>query len=288
MATAAACSPQTMKSSMSHAAGRAEGKLGVSAMVVETRQSFSYRGERHFPMQSVYKLPIAIAVLHRIEDGKLELDRIVHVLPEDLIPPAGHSPLRDQHPKGGDFTVEDLLRQAIIDSDGSASDVLLRVLGGTRAVRSFMKAAQIKHIHVKHTEAQIIDDTHAQYDDSARPDAMVDLLARLQEGKLLNAANTERLLRWMRESDTGRDRIRAKLPSGTVVADKTGSSGTFNGLTPATNDVGLVTLPNGNQIAIAIFLSDAKANGPTRSAVIADAAREVWDCWADTLPEEQR
>jgi beta-lactamase class A len=287
MTTATACSPEDVTKAVRSAAHAANGKIGVSAMVVESRQSFSYHGRRHFPMQSVYKLPIAIAALHRVEEGKLKLDQSVQVQPEDLIPPAGHSPLRDKHPKGGEFTVEDLLKRAIVDSDGSASDVLLRVLGGTRDVRRSMKQDEIRKIHVRHTEAQLIDDTHAQYADSTEPEAMVELLARLQQGKLLNPASTALLLGWMKQTETGHDRIRAKLPAGTEVADKTGSSGTNQGLTPATNDVGLITLPNGQHLAIAIFLSDAKANTAQRNAAIADVASQIWKCWSNRSGESR-
>jgi beta-lactamase class A len=287
LATAAACSPNVLRKDAASAAHEAQGKLGVSAHILEAQQSFSFHGGHGFPMQSVYKLPIAITTLHRVEDGRLKLDQVVQVRPEELIPPAGHSPLRDRHPKGGDFTLQDLLQRAIVDSDGSASDVLLRVLGGTKEVRHYMKDAGIKQVHVKHTEAQIIDDTHAQYADSAEPDAMVDLLARVQQGKLLNAAHTSLLLGWMKQTETGRDRIRAKLPAGTEVADKTGSSGTHEGITPATNDVGIVTLPNGQHLAMAIFLSDAKANTTTRNAVIADIAHEIWECWSIPIGEHE-
>ena len=287
MATSAACTSQALTDQIKAAARPARGKVGVSARVLETNQFTAFHGGRSFPMQSVYKLPIAIAVLHRIEESKLQLDQGVKVEPEDLIPAAGHSPLRDKHPKGGEFTLEELLRRSIVDSDGSASDVLLRLLGGPREVRRYLKQAEVKQIHVVHTEAQLIDTTHAQYADSAKPDAMVELLGRLQEGKLLNEGNTQRLLGWMKETATGRERLRAKLPAGTIVADKTGSSGTYDGLTPATNDVGLITLPNGHHLAVAIFLSDSKAGVTTRNAMIANMARELWDCWADTGAESQ-
>jgi beta-lactamase class A len=279
-ATAAACSPNALRSDSASAAHQAQAKLGVSARILETQQSFAFHGRHGFPMQSVYKLPIVIAALHQVEERRLKLEKEVRVRPEDLIPPAGHSPLRDHHPKGGEFALEDLLKRAIVDSDGSASDVVLRVLGGAKEVRRYLKEAGIKQIYVKHTEAQIIDDTHAQYADSAEPEAMVELLARVQQGKLLNAAHTSLLLGWMKQTDTGRDRIRAKFPAGTEIADKTGSSGTREGLTPATNDVGIVTLPNSQHLAMAIFLSDSKANASTRNAVIANLAHEIWECWS--------
>jgi beta-lactamase class A len=269
-----------MKTDIEKVARDAHGKLGVSA-TVDGEARFAFHGGRHFPMQSVYKLPIAMAVLHAVEEGQLELNRTVHVQPEQLIPPAGHSPLRDKHPEGGEFTVEDLLHRAIVDSDGSASDVLLRVIGGPKTVQRFLKERALKGTHVKHTEAQIIDDSKAQYEDSATPEGMTSLLTRLQQGQLLNADNTKRLLAWMRETETGRDRIRAKLPPGTVVEDKTGSAGTFEGLTAATNDVALISLPSGKTMAIAVFLSDSKANNSTRDGAIANVAKEMWECFTE-------
>lgn len=279
MATATACSPKALTADAKHAAHTAQGRVGVSATVLESHLLFSYHGGRNFPMQSVYKLPIAISALHRVEDGKLKLDQLVKVEESDLIPPAGHSPLRDKHRKGGEFTLEDLLRRAIVDSDGSASDVLLRLVGGTREVRRYLKEAGLKSIRVMHTEAQLIDDTQAQYQDSTKPDTAVELLIELQQGKLLNESNTALLLGWMRGTDTGHDRIRAKLPAGTVVADKTGSSGSYDRLTPATNDIGLVTFPDGRHMAIAIFVTDSKANTAIRNGTIAGIAEEIWDCW---------
>jgi beta-lactamase class A len=62
-----------------------------------------------------------------------------------------------------------------------------------------------------------------------------------------------------------------------VVAHKTGTSGTSAGLTRATNDIGLVTLPNGRHMAIAVFVSDSPADTDTREAVIARIARAAWD-----------
>jgi beta-lactamase class A len=174
-----------------------------------------------------------------------------------------------------------LLKRSIVDSDGSASDAVMHLLGGPREVRRYMKQAEIKQIHVEHTEMQLIDNNHFQYDDWAKPDGIVNLLVRLQAGKLLNETDTALLLGWMRETTTGADRIRAMLPKETEVADKTGTSGMNDGIAPATNDVGLVTLPTGQHLAIAIFLSDAKGDTKARNAAIAGVAREVWDCWTE-------
>lgn len=120
-----------------------------------------------------------------------------------------------------------------------------------------------------------------QYRNWATPDAMVGLLRVLQEGKGLSAglsASSRRLLLGlMTASKTGPGRIKGLLPEGTVVAHKTGSSGTVHGLTRATNDVGLVTLPDGKHLAVVVFVSDTKAGEATRDAVIAKIARAAWN-----------
>ncbi len=84
----------------------------------------------------------------------------------------------------------------------------------------------------------------------------------------------------MTESTTGAKPFERFLPKRTVVAHKTGTSGTQNGITAATNDIGVITLPNGNHIAIAVFVSDSSADEKTREAVIARIAKAVWDRWA--------
>ena len=63
------------------------------------------------------------------------------------------------------------------------------------------------------------------------------------------------------------------------MAHKTGTSDTIDGVTTATNDVGIITLPNGQHLAIAVFVSTTKADEKTREDVIAKIARAATDCW---------
>jgi len=83
----------------------------------------------------------------------------------------------------------------------------------------------------------------------------------------------------MAESNPGSKGLQGLLPNGTVVAHKTGTSGTQNGITAATNDIGIITLPNGKHFAIAVFVSDSPADEKVREAVIAKIAKAVWDRW---------
>jgi beta-lactamase class A len=171
-----------------------------------------------------------------------------------------------------------LARAAIVESDGSASDVLLRLVK-PRHVRKYLHNLGVKGIKIENTEKEMAPDDKVQYDNWATPRGAVTLLQKLQAGEGLSASKRDLLLGWMIETRTGSQRIRALIPREVQVADKTGSSGTEHGVTAATNDIGLIQLPNGNHLAVAVFVSNSPADADVREAVIAQIARAAWE-WA--------
>lgn len=256
----------------------ARGRVGVAAEVVETGERVALRGAEPFPMQSVYKFPIAMAVLAQVDHGRLRLDQPVRVEKSDFVTPRQHSPIRDQHPEGGfSLLLRELLRYAVSESDGTASDVVLRLCGGAGRVRSWLHSLGIDKIRVMDTELAIGSAHGVQYRNSATPREAVRLLKAFQQGKGLSPASRGLLMQWMTETPTGLKRLKGRLPAGTVVTHKTGSSGTRDGVAAATNDIGLVTLPDGRHLAIAVFVADSAAPEDVREDVIARLARAVWD-----------
>jgi beta-lactamase class A len=258
------------------------GRVGAFATIVEAGSERAGLNEsERFPMQSVYKLPIAMAVLDQVERGTLALDRAVTLAAEDMAPSALHSPLRDRHPRGGiDLTIRALIRAAVADSDGTASDALLRAAGGGERVTEYLRRAGITDMAVATTEVEMSRDPMAQYRNYSTPQAAVALLTALFTGRTLSPASRRLLLDDMIASTPGRNRLKGRLPRGTVVAHKTGTDGTRGGMTRATNDIGIVTLPDGRHMAIAVFVKDSTAAAATREGVIARIARAAWDRWA--------
>lgn len=261
-------------------AQRAGGKVGMYAEVLETGDTAGYHATDRFPMQSVYKFPIAMAILDKVDQGKWSLNDSILVLPGDILQ-AGHSPIREQHPNGNvKLTLSELLRYNVSESDGTACDVLLRLLGGPKKVKKYLHHIGVKHIAVTNTENQIQTSWPVQYKNHATPVAMGKLLRVLYTKPVLSEQSKNALLQWMIQSSPGAKRIKGLLPEGTIVAHKTGTSGTnAAGITAATNDVGIVTLPNGHHLVLAVFVSDSPADSTTREAVIAGIAKAVWDTW---------
>ncbi|PSB27299.1 serine hydrolase [Chlorogloea sp. CCALA 695] len=255
----------------------AQGRVGMTATVLETGESVSLNGNQRFPMRSVYKFPIAMAVLAQVDQGKLKLDRQIRVEASDIVQ---GSRILDRNSLGVELSLTELLKYMVSESDNTACDVLLRLVGGSKIVTQYLRGLSVNDIIVANTEKELGQDTAVQYRNYATPDAIVVLLRTFHEGQGLSKSSQALLRRLMTETSTGLNRIKGLLPEGTVVAHKTGTSSTVNKVTAATNDVGLVTLPNSRHLAISVFVSDSMADDTTREEVIAKVARAAWDEWS--------
>jgi len=267
---------EELRKQIEQIAAAAKGRVGVAAEVLETGQAISLSPHEHFPMQSVYKLPIGMAVLAQVDNGKLTLDQLVRVEKSDFVHSGQRSPIRDKNPNGVELSLRELLRYAVSESDGTASDVLLKLVG-VDAVTRYLNELGINEIIIANSEKEIGQDWETQYRNWASPAASIQLLRSLQERRGISEASQQLLFKFMIETPTSPTRLKGLLPKTAVVAHKTGSSGGNNGITAATNDIGIVTLPNGRHLAIAVYVSDSPADLVTREKVIAQIAKAIWD-----------
>jgi beta-lactamase class A len=260
-------------------AAAAKGRVGVAAEVLETGESISLDPHGQYPMQSVYKLPIAMAVMTQVDNGKLPLGQRVRVEQSDFVRIGQHSPIRDRNPNGVELSVSELLRFSVSESDGTAPDVLLRLVG-IEVVTKYLNELGINELIVANTEKEIGRDWETQYRNWASPHGALQLLRSLHERRGLSEQSQQLLLKFMTETPTGPKRLKALLPKTAVVAHKTGTGGTKDGIASATNDIGLIPLPNGRHLAIAVFVSDSKVDLETRERVIAQIAKAIWDAYS--------
>ena len=270
----------TLKRHFENIADTIKGNIGISVLHIETGESTSFHGDKKFPMQSVYKFPIAMVMLHEIDNGKFSLGDNIEINKSEYIPKAGHSPIRDKYPNGTNLTIKEILEYNISQSDGTACDVLLRLLRGTEKVQKSIHDLGVKNIAISTTEmVQVANDT-IQYQNWSTPNAMNQLLEIFYNGAYLSKKNQDLLLTIMSISNNWFDRrIKGLLPKETKLAHKTGTAGTYDGLTRATNDVGIITLPDGSHLAISIFISDSYDSQKKREMTIARAAKEAYDYW---------
>jgi beta-lactamase class A len=288
-------------------AGLRRARIGVAVKDLATGASWSYRGGERFPMQSVFKLPLGMAVLRAVDRGELRLDQTLHVRRQDLSVPV--STLNEEVGRAGkSYSVRRLLELAIGTSDNSAADVLMRRFGGPRRLTAELAGAGIRGIRVDRYERELQPEVTGigKYRpslateegfvaalnavprarrvaaterylrdprDTATPRGMMDYLGRLQAGEFLRPATQAVLMRIAIETRTGQNRLKAGLPRGTVLAHKTGTGRTIEGRASATNDVGVATLPGGRKLVLVAFVAGAAASEAQRERAIADFAR---------------
>jgi beta-lactamase class A len=271
---------QPLRQQIAAIAGNISGKVGVYAEILETKDTVSFNRDLRFPMQSVYKFPIAMAMLHAVDQHRFRLDQLIHVTKADFIDARGISPMRDKHPEGNfDIALSELLDYNVRSSDGSACDVLLRLLGGTAKANAYVRSIGVKDVTIAITEKVQVPNESIQYQNWSTPAGMNQLLKIFYQQPVLSDSSHRYLLHLLTTSGPGARRLKALLPAGTVIAHKTGTSGTTNGITPATNDVGIITMPDGQHLAITVFVSDAKNSEAEREGAIAKIAKAVYDHW---------
>ena len=258
-------------------AADAHGTVSVSCSLPGSSLNCDLEPHSHPPMQSVFKLPLAVCALHQIEQGKFSLDQPIRFLPSDLFPQGTFSPLQDKYPSANvDVPLRELLRLAASLSDNAAADIVLRLVGGPSAVHAYVKSIGVEGFHLEDGEHGLHRDPAAQYRNWFEPAGAVQFLRTLSDNSPLSPEHTELLLTWMKDSPTGPNRLKGALPSGTAVMHKTGTSGSQAGKTPATNDVGLIVLPDGRRLAIAVFVTDSSADSATIESVIAHFAAATY------------
>jgi beta-lactamase class A len=287
-------------------ATRAEpGVLGFSLMNLESGQSWTWNGERPFPMQSVFKMPVGAAMLAEVDAGRLALDAPISIGAKDLSPP--RSPIADAWPSRTVYSAEELLVAAVSDSDNTAADVLMKRIGGPGAVSGWLQAQKIEEVRVDRYERELqpealglasfrpawkgaaFDAALAQVPmaerraaadaylrdprDTATPRGMMVFLSRLDAGELLSPASTRRLIGIMARSPRGPERLKAGFPKDALFAHKIGTGSSFGGKTSAYNDVGIFTLADKRSYAITAFLTASTADERGRAALLADLGR---------------
>jgi beta-lactamase class A len=282
------------------------GVLNLAVMSLDVSSVWCADSNSLFPMQDLFMAPLAAAALAEVDAGRLHLNDKLRIGPEDLSPPPSRLNLAGK--PFLDVPVADLIALAVQQNDNTAADSLMRRIGGPGAVTAWLRAHDIQAMRVDRYEREIQpaifgvesfrpawkDDAAwaaarssvspearemataaylADIRDTTTAPAAVNFLARLASGALLSRPSTTLLLRLMTDSTTAPGRLRAGLPAGATLAHMSGSSATDLGLTPVTNDIGLVNLADGRRFAIAVLLAGSAATGPQRDGLIADCAR---------------
>ncbi len=285
---------------------RTTGRLGVG--VSWQNQTVFLNPNDRFSLQSVMKLIVVAAAFDASDRKGARLQESVTLYPKDRS--LYVQPIAKQITAAGfQTTVIDLAARAVIQSDSTAADFLFVRVGGSEAISEFLRRARIEGLRVDRDERQLqteimgiswksefadpreldraiaaipVETRNRAFSaylgdprDTGTPRGMITFLQALDSGQLLTPGSSAALLAIMARTSTFPDRLKAGVPSTWTVAHKTGTSGQWQGITAATNDVGFLIAPNGERIAIAVFVADSPENSTARARIIADVAEAV-------------
>lgn len=305
-ASAGSLQKEPLRSDLAKLTSGFDGRVGICAQ--DKSGVVCVNGDQRFSLQSVMKLIVGVAVMDAVDQGKMKLDDAVLIHREDLslyVQPIA----KLVGDKGYTTTIGDLVRRGIVDSDSAAADILVAKLGGPKAVQAFLNRKHVSGLRLdrdeRHLQTEIsglewrtefIDPAALERARAAVPDArrteayqkyqadvrdtatargMAAFLFSLAEGKLVSPASSAHLLQVMTQTVTSPDRLKAGVSGGWSLGHKTGTSGSWKGLTAATNDVGILTAPDGAHVAIAVLIGDSRETSARRAEVTAAAARTV-------------
>ncbi|MDM1063918.1 class A beta-lactamase [Empedobacter falsenii] len=252
--------------------------VGVSIIETNNKKIVDINGNNLYSMLSTVKFPIALTVLKKVEEGKLQMEQKIFIKKEELLENTW-SPYKEKFPEGNThITLEEAMKWMISYSDNNLTDIILRLIGGPKEVEQYFPS---KNLIVKNNEEEMHENWDAQFVNKITPNEATKLLRKFYKGKILNKTNTTWLYNAMINNTTGGNRIKAKLPKDIKVAHRTGTSFTNDkGMTGAINDFGIIELPNKKKIIICVLINDTYENFKKSEDIIADIAKTTYEYYS--------
>jgi beta-lactamase class A len=246
---------------------RIGGRTGVAALDTGNGKRLDYRAEKRFPMCSTFKFVAAAAVLKRVDEKQEKLERFVHYDAKEIL---DYAPVTKEHIKDSGITLGALCEAAIEQSDNTAGNLLLVAIGGPVGLTNFARGLgdQITRLHRKEPDlnSAIAGDDR----DTTTPRSMLADMTRLLTGDVLSQLSRRRLEDWLQGNKTGAAMIRAGVPTGWIIGDKTG-----HGANGATNDIAIMRPPDRAPILLVIYSVGSRATANDRGEAISETAKIV-------------
>lgn len=247
---------------------RSGGRLGVAVIDTRSSRQSGWRVDERFPMCSTFKLVAAAAVLRRVDRGTERLDRRMVVRHHDIIT---YSPVTKERIGRAGISIAELCEAAVTLSDNTAANLILKSLGGPRAITAFARSLGDDATRLDRIEPDLNSAIPGDRRDTTTPAAMARTVRALALGDALSATSRAQLVAWMRGCKTGDTRLRAGLPEGWICGDKTGT-----GVRGTSNDIGVLWPPEQRApLVVTAYLTGSTGDAKKRDAILADVARAV-------------
>ncbi|MDT3496016.1 class A beta-lactamase [Bacillus toyonensis] len=241
-----------------------DAKLGIYALDTGTNQTVAYHSDDRFAFASTSK---SLAVGALLRKNSLEaLDQKITYTHEDL---SNYNPITEKHVDTG-MTLKELADASVRYSDSTAHNLILKQLGGPSAFEKILREMGDTVTTSERFEPELNEVYPGETHDTSTPEAIAKTLQSFTLGTALPIEKRELLVDWMKRNTTGDKLIRAGVPKGWEVADKTGA-GSYG----TRNDIAIIWPPNKKPIVLAILSNHDKEDAKYDDKLIADATKVV-------------
>ncbi|WAA65603.1 class A beta-lactamase [Microbacterium oxydans] len=244
-----------------------DARIGVSAFDTGTGQTVSYGADDRFGFASSFKAFVAGGFLLAVPVA--ERDTVVTWTQED-IDAAGYSPITSEHISDG-LTLSQLAEAAVRASDNTATNIILRRIGGPAGLQEILRQAGDNTSQIVNYEPDLNIIEPGSTDDTTTPAAFAAGIGAFLTGTVLAASDKAMLMEWMSGNPSGDPLIRAGAPEGWTVADKSG------GAYGIRNDIAIITPPDREPIILTILTLKNAPDAEYENATVADTAKVVLD-----------
>jgi len=241
------------------------GRIGLYAENLRTGAKLAWRAHERFVMCSTFKASLATLVLRRVDRGKDRLDQMIHYGPADL---QEYAPVARQNLAKGAMSVGEMCEAAVEISDNTCANLVLARVGGPAALTAFWRTTGDTVSRLDHDEPVLNRTPPGRPEDTTTPAAMAGNLRRYVLGQVLSPASRERLTGWLLNCQTGDNRLRAGLPKGWRIGNKTGNNGK-----DAAGDIAVVWPPSGGPLLICAYTRGGSPTPDRIETVFAEIGR---------------
>lgn len=243
------------------------GRIGVALVKADGQILLQHRANARFAMCSTFKAPLAMALFAAHDAGRVDRLAPVMVHRDDLVPDAPFAEKRVQDDRATSLT--ELAQHAVLVSDNAAANIVLRAIGGPEAFTRFVRTKSDTTTRLDRTEPALNENGVGDPRDTTSPLAMAELMRKLLLLPSRDIVHAHLLTDWMEDVTTGFKRIRAGLPGGWKVGDKTG---TAPPPAAAYNDIAIITPPGRAPFILTVYLDRPEVSAEQADAAIARIA----------------
>ena len=246
---------------------RLDARIGLAVLDTETGTRWEHNGTDRFPLTSTFKTLACASVLHKVDAGKLQLEKTVRFSDQELVT---YSPVTENHTGSDGMSVADLCSATMTTSDNTAANLILDQIGGPSGLNEFLRSIGDSITRLDRYETMLNEARPGDRRDTTTPNSMIATLQKVTSDDVLSQSSTALLREWLIGNAVGDDLLRAGVPDNWVVGDRTGAGG-FG----SRANVAILWPPDRQPVYVAIYITETEATFDERNAAIADIGRAI-------------